>query len=168
MKKGWVKIVCIALVVVMLACLITSGLFYWRVKHSILEVIGIDYVFRVDKICMYQEGSQPIGYLNQRDRKKLFMILSHTRKYNKHKDQYYLLNGKFLYSPHISFESENLQVGQRGDTIRWDYFEGILVYDYPEQERGEEWKHSSEYYLEQKYAQELRVLFDKYSTSYRY
>ena len=53
MKKGWVKIVCIALVVVMLACLITSGLFYWRVKHSILEVIGIDYVFRVDKICMY-------------------------------------------------------------------------------------------------------------------
>ena len=58
MKKGWVKIVCIALVVVMLACLITSGLFYWRVKHSILEVIGIDYVFRVDKICMYQVVSQ--------------------------------------------------------------------------------------------------------------
>lgn len=167
LKKSWVKIACIVLVVALIAGFIASGLLYWRVKHSILEEIGIDYVFRVEKICMDQSEGKPNGYLDQRDRKKLFKILSHTRKYDKQKDQPYLLDGKFLLNPLIDFRSKK-NGRRRGDWIRWEYHEGVFVY-YDLVPRGDkEWKHSQKYYLEQKYAKELRVLFDKYSTSYRY
>lgn len=165
--KNWVKIVCIPLAVVTFACLITSGLFYWRVKYSILGEVGIDYVFKVEKICMDQSDGKSNGYLDQKDRKKLFMILSHTQKYDKRKDQPYMLDGNFLYGPLIDFRSKKNK-GRRGDWICWDYQEGTFVY-YDLVPRGDkEWKHSCKYYLEKKYAQELKVLFDKYSTSYRY
>ncbi len=163
MKKRWVKIACIMLTVALIACFIAFGLFYWRVKHSILGEIGIDYVFDVEKICMTQDSGRPNGYLDQRDRKKLFMILSHTRKYDKQKDRPYLLEGNFLYGPFIKFRGKDFHDGQRGNWIHWDYHEGIFVYDYLEPEGDKEWKHSRRYYLEKKYAQELRVLFDKYT-----
>ncbi|MCI8337654.1 MAG: hypothetical protein HFH62_03070 [Lachnospiraceae bacterium] len=167
-KRRWVKIVGILLVVALTACFVASGLFYWRVKHSILGEIGIDYVFRVEKIrmtqysayCMAQDPGFRNGCLNQRDRKKLFMILSHTRKYDKNKDRPYLLDGRFLEGPDISFERENYQLGERGDWINWDYLESTFVYYYPEQKRGEELKHGRKYYLEKKYAQELKALFE--------
>ena len=123
--------------------------------------LGIDHMFKNQEIYMFQEDSPTNGCLNRRDRNKLFEILAHTRKYDKHKNQPYLLDGKFLYSPNICFGSGPFRFGQ-GDRIHWDYDEGVFVYYYP----GEKRKHSRKYYLEQKYAQELRVLFDKYSAHY--
>ncbi len=147
----------------MFACLITSGLFYWRVKHSILEEMGINHMFGVEEICLSQFDSPISDCMIKHDRNKLFMILSYTQKYDKHKDWSYLLDGNFLYDPTIRFGSKPFHFGQ-GDRIHWDYQEGVFIYYYP----GEKRKHSCKYYLERKYAQELKVLFDKYSTSYRY
>jgi len=158
-KKKWGKIVGIVLAVIMLICLITSGLFYWRVKSSILGEMGIRHVFEIEKVVLAQGDRVALERLDERDQRKLFIILSHTRKYDKSRDKPYLLDGSFLYGPGIFFANKP---GQRGDLISWEYHEGIMEYMYP----GLPIKHSGKYYLDQKYAQELRVLFDKYTLPY--
>lgn len=161
LKKKWMKIVGIMLVVVLIACLIILGLFYRRVRSSILGEIGIRHVLEIKKVRLTQGDRYAEDYLDESDQRKLFIILSHTRKYDKSRDKSYLLDGSFLYGPHISFASKPYRFGQ-GDRISWEYYKGILVYIYP----GDTMKESAKYYLDQKYAQELRVLFDKYTLPY--
>lgn len=65
MKRRWVKIVGIVLVVALIACFIAFGLFYWRVKHSILEEMGINHMFGVKEICMDQFDSPISDYMSK-------------------------------------------------------------------------------------------------------
>ena len=146
-KKKWMKIVGLMLIVIMLACFIAFGLFYWRVKSSILGEIGLKRVLKIERVALY-DWDTTSGTLDEGDRRKLFMILSHARKYDQDKDKPYLLDGSFLNGPHISFINKP---GQRGDLISWEYHEGIMEYIYP----GKELKRSSKYYLDKKYAQDL-------------
>lgn len=152
-KKKWMKIVGMILIVIMLVCFITLGLFYWRVKSSILGEIGLKRVLKIERVALY-DWDTTSGTLDEGDRRKLFMILSHAQKYDQDRDKPYLLDGSFLNGPAISFATKQ---GQRGDLISWEYHEGIMEYIYP----GEELKRSRKYYLDQKYAQDLKALFDK-------
>ena len=157
-KRKWVKIAGIMLVVVLIACSIILGLFYWRAKQSILAERGIWNTFGIEKVFLCQGGGTAEGSLSKGDRRKLFMILLHTSRYDKEKDKPYLLDGAFLQGPSISFGDEPF--GQE-DMISWRNQEGIFIY-YPDASP----KHSCEYYLEKKYAQELKALFDKYTDTY--
>ena len=150
------KIMCIFLVVIVCVCLLASFLFCWRVKSSILGEMGIRHVFEINRICLSQYDYAAEEYLNKSDKRKLFVILSHTKKYNKDKHKPYLLEGTFLLHPSISFRNK---ASEQGDGIYWEYKEGILQYTYP----GDSGKKSGKYYLDKKYAQELRTLFDKYT-----
>lgn len=158
-KKKWMKIVGLMLIVIMLVCFITFGLFYWRVKSSILGEIGIERMLKIERVALTLWDSPTSDRLDERDRRKLFMILSHARKYDQDRDKPYLLDGSFLEAPSISFINKP---GQRGDLISWKYHEGIMVYIYP----GEELKRSRKYYLDKKYAQDLKALFDKNTLPY--
>lgn len=133
--------------------------FYWRVKSSILGEMGVSHIFDVNEVCLYQSDSPVIDYLNKRDRRNLFIILSHTKKYEEGRHKPYLLDGAFLHGPYMFFG--NKPFGQK-DMIRWWYQEGIFVYTYPDRLQ----KRSCKYYLEKNYAQELKALFDKYTDSY--
>ena len=156
LKKKWLKIVSIVLAVVLFAGLITSSLSYRKVKSSILGEMGIRHVFEINRICLSQYDYAAEEYLNKSDKRKLFVILSHTKKYDKDKHKPYLLEGTFLLHPSISFRNK---ASEQGDGIYWEYKEGILQYTYP----GNSGKKSGKYYLDKKYAQELRTLFDKYT-----
>lgn len=155
-KKRWVKIVSIMLAVVMLLCLIVFGLFYRRAETSILEKIGIGHIFEVKEIRLAQYDYSAKDKLSMSDKAKLFVILSHTEKYSKDKHKPYLPKGAFLLHPNISFRDDS---SHRGHGIYWEYEKGILEYTFP----GDSGKKSGKYFLEQKYAQELKSLFDKYT-----
>ena len=156
MKKRWVKMLGIVSAAVMLLCLIDFGFFYWRAETSILGKIGIGHIFEVKEIRLAQYDYSAKEKLSMSDKAKLFVILSHTEKYSKDRHKPYLPEGAFLLHPNISFRDDS---SHRGHGIYWEYEKGILEYTFP----GDSGKKSGKYFLNQKYARELKFLFDKYT-----
>lgn len=149
------KIMCI-LFIAIAVILIIFLLFFWKVNKSILGEMGIGHIFEVKEIRLAQYDYIAEENLSMSDKIKLFVILSHTEKYSKDKHKPYLPEGAFLLHPNVSFRNG---FSNRGHGIYWEYEKGILEYTYP----GDSAKKSSKYFLEQKYAQKLKVLFDKYT-----
>ena len=156
MKKRWVKIVGFALAVVVCACLVFLFLAYRRVKNSILGEMGIKHVIEQNEVFFYELDLSALKALDREDRRQLLWILSHTRKYDKEKDQPFLLKGYFLPDPYIAFRKKG--VNAPGHSIDWNYTEATFRYSPP----GTPETKGPKYYLDEKYAQELKDLFDKY------
>ncbi len=155
LKIMWILFITFAVILIVLL------LFFWKVNKSILGEMGIGHIFEVKEIRLAQYDYTAEENLSMSDKTKLFVILSHTERYSKDKHKPYLPEGAFLLHPNISLRNDS---SNRGHGIYWEYEKGILEYTYP----GDSGKKSGKYFLEQKYAQELKSLFDKYSTSYRY
>ena len=158
MKKRWVKIVGFGFAVVVCVCFILVFFSYRRVKNSILGEMGINNTIKMDSIRFKELDLSAIKELDNRDRRKLIWILSHTRKYDKKKDEPFLLKGYFLPNPYIVFHKKGIDVS--GHRIYWKYEEATFYYVPPNTSELEQ--KGATYYLDEKYAQELKDLFDKY------
>ncbi len=156
MKKRWVKIVGFGFAVVVCACLVFLFLTCRRVKNSILGEMGIKHVIEQDEVYFNELDLSALKALDREDRRQLLWILSHTRKYDKEKDQPFLLKGYFLPDPYIAFRKKG--VNAPGHSIDWNYTEATFRYSPP----GTPETKGPKYYLDEKYAQELKDLFDKY------
>lgn len=156
LKKRWVKIVGILLVVALTACVVASGFFYWRVKHSILAEMGIHRALELEGIRLETWDQRAPEQLDMKDRWKMLWILSHTRKYNKSKDQPYLPDGYYMYDPYIAFQKKGGEETECG--IFWDYLKTKFYY-YPSDTSKRE---NVVYYLDERYAQALKDIFEKY------
>lgn len=75
-KKKWVRIAGIALAAILIASVAVSGLFYWRVKHSILAEMGIHRALELEGIRLETW------------------------------DQSYLPDGYYMYDPYIAFQKK--------------------------------------------------------------
>jgi hypothetical protein len=127
-------------------------IFFWRlnIKKSILGEIKIKQVSDMEQVRLAQEDFFAQKHLSKRDKYRLFQILSSTREYNKKKDEDYLLDGSFLYSPKVYFDFDNETY-----RISWEYKTGIMYCD----SIGENRK---TYYLKKENALKLKKLYEKY------
>ena len=105
----------------------------------------------MDKVRLAQEDFFAAHDLSERDKFRLFSILSSTRKYDKNMDQNYLLDGSFLYSPSVHFDFDDDR-----HTIYWEYESGIIYCE------GAEGKEESYYCLEEDNATKLKKMYEKY------
>lgn len=147
----------IVIIIAAIACifLMVSFLCYRRVQNSIWKEIGMEYYFKADGVWLSQQDFLAENSLKGQDKAKLLYILSKTHKYNKSKDNPYLMEGYFLLSPsYIHIIPEEDGTVYTGKSLRWEYKKGILSYS-----RGEK---EIEYYIEEKDAKELKKLFEKY------
>ena len=152
-KKQCIIIVGILLVFVMCLCLVLSFFCYQSMKDSIWGEVGLRRMFGTEKVYLVQWQYHAEEAVDRGDRIKLFFLLTHAKKYDKERDKAYLLDGYFLRNPKINFRKKK-DDGDWGDTIFWEDKKGILYYY--------QGKKKMEYYLEKKYAQELKELFEKY------
>jgi len=156
LKKRWIKIAGIVFVAVLCVCLGLVCFAYQGVKKSVLGEMGIKRAINMDTIYFTELDRRAQKHLSQEDRRKLLWLLSHTRKYDKEKDERYILKGYFLPDPYIVFRNED--VNASGHIINWNYTEATFYYSPPDttEQKG------PKYYLDEKYAKELKELFDKY------
>ena len=105
------------------------------------------------RFFFYELDLSALKALDREDRRQLLWILSHTRKYDKEKDQPFLLKGYFLPDPYITFRKKG--VNAPGHSIDWNYTEATFRYSPP----GTPETKGPKYYLDEKYAQELKDLF---------
>lgn len=156
MKKRWVKIAVIALAVVLIASFAASVFFYWRMKHSVIGELGIHRALELEGIRLETWDQRAPEQLDMKDRWEILWILSHTRKYDKSKDQVYLPDGYYIYDPYIAFQKKGEEETECG--IYWDYLNAKFYY-YPSDTSK---RKNVVYYLDECYAQALRDLFEKY------
>jgi len=156
LKKRWMIITGIVFVAVLCVCLGFVCFAYQGVKKSVLGEMGIKRAVNSDTIYFKELDRRAQKNLSQEDRRKLLWLLSHTRKYDKEKDERYILEGYFLPGPRIVFWEEGRK--SLGHIIYWNYTEATFYYSPPDttEQKG------PKYYLDEKYAKELKELFDKY------
>lgn len=109
---------------------------------------------RYGKVLLSQSWWVSTEYLDKKDLIKIYFILGSTRKYDPKKDHPYELDADKLISPHIKIMKDR-NIADSMDSIAWDYDKNSGD--------GMAGEGSMRYYIDQKHAEMLYDLYDKYN-----
>lgn len=128
--------------------------------YSIWSESSIKSLNQYDMVLMHQNGwwggiAKP---LDQKDLVRLYFILGSTREYQAEKHQKYLPDGKILKRPYIVFCYDEQHSNNAASYINWEYENNTLIVYKDDDDRIK----AKRYYIDQKNAESLHELFDKY------
>lgn len=132
-----------------------------QIQHvSIWSESTIKPLYRYDKVYMHQGGwwGGPAKALNQRDLIRLYFALGSTRKYQPEKYQKYLLEGEVLNDPVIEFQCDEQDSNDASCLMTWEYKNNTIKVE----ENVDGKRRTHRYYIDQKNAQILHDIFEKY------